>query len=273
MSFFYTNDHVKLDYHELGDPSGLPVILIEGYSGSEMTWVGQISDFTKAGFHVITYDRRNHGKSQSVPFGMRISRHAMDLAELIDHLQLKQKIVLIGHSMGASTIFAYLSLFGSQRLQAVVTEDQSPKAINDNSWQFGQYDSSWSNFLELVKQIRTTRFTRIPVDQQFKIALGKVYQPFDFDFNEPLLIDSLSQDWRDQIPLETEPHLFLAGEKSPLWPAGQAKAAAEMNPLAESYVFAGAGHIPHLELAPEFNRVVIDFINQHRPADSHLSDK
>ncbi|WP_143788672.1 alpha/beta fold hydrolase, partial [Oenococcus oeni] len=99
MANFQTNDKVRIKYHIQGKEDGQALIFIEGYSGNEATWAAQINDFVKAGFKVITYDRRNHGKSQSVPYGMQIARHGFDLAELINHLKLK-KPVLIGHSMG-----------------------------------------------------------------------------------------------------------------------------------------------------------------------------
>ena len=40
-------------------------------------------------------------------------------------------------SMGGSTIWAYCDLFGTDRLRAVVTIDQTPKMINDDGWAFG----------------------------------------------------------------------------------------------------------------------------------------
>ncbi|KGO32467.1 alpha/beta fold hydrolase [Oenococcus alcoholitolerans] len=264
MAYLYTNDHVRLDYHELGDPKGPTVILIEGYSGNEMTWVGQIDPFIEAGFHLVTYDRRNHGKSQSVNYGMRIARHGYDLAELIDKVAFDQKVFLVGHSMGASTIFAYLSLFGCDHLKGIVTEDQSPKAINDQNWSLGLYDSDWDHLLAMAERIKKTKFTRLAVSRDFKIALGKVYRPFDFDFNQPLLLDSLVQDWRDQIETEKVPHLFLAGGNSPLWPKEEAQAAAALNQRASFHIFQGAGHIPHLEKTDEFNQTVIDFIRNNQ---------
>ncbi len=265
MANFQTNDKVRIKYHIQGKEDGQALIFIEGYSGNEATWAAQINDFVKAGFKVITYDRRNHGKSQSVPYGMQIARHGFDLAELINHLKLK-KPVLIGHSMGASTIFAYLSFFGCQNVKAVVTEDQSPKAISEYDWVFGLFNSSWENFYKNAALIETTKLTRLPISSEIKRILGEAYrsyQPFDFHFNQPLLLDSLVQDWREEIKNETVPHLFLAGSASPLWSSEHSKAAASLSPFARAYTFKGCGHIPHLESADEFNRLVIKFIQKN----------
>lgn len=265
MAFFKTNDQVAINYQLQGNPTGQTIIFVEGYSGNEATWCAQISDFIQAGFRVLTYDRRNHGHSQTVPFGMQIARHGMDLAELIAKLNLK-KPILIGHSMGAGTIFAYLSLFGCNNIQALVTEDQSPKGISDDNWPFGLFNANWQNFSKKARLIATTKLTRLTINDDIKRALGLAYssyQPFDFQFNYPLLIDSLVQDWRPEIKNETVRHLFLAGSASPLWSCEHAKSAASLNPLAEDYVFQGAGHIPHLESPKEFNQLVINFIHNN----------
>ncbi|MGW7449764.1 hypothetical protein [Kitasatospora sp. NPDC054795] len=41
--------------------------------------------------------------------------------------------------MGASTIWAYVSLFGCDRLAGIGTVDQTPKMVNSPEWQHGYY--------------------------------------------------------------------------------------------------------------------------------------
>ena len=61
-----------------------------------------------------------------------------------------------------------------------------------------------------------------------------------------------------------KPHLFFAGEKSPIFPAIHAQAARELqnNPNSEVQIFEGCGHILHLEEIEKFNETVIDFLNK-----------
>lgn len=134
MAKFTTADDVTIDYNIHGQ--GQSVILVAGYSGNQATWTAQTDVLVANGLQVITYDRRNHGKSDTVNYGMRLSRHGKDLAELISVLQLK-KPILLGHSMGASTIWAYLSLYGDNNIRAVITEDQVPVMLRDDNWLFG----------------------------------------------------------------------------------------------------------------------------------------
>ncbi|MFH0153231.1 alpha/beta fold hydrolase, partial [Pseudomonas aeruginosa] len=73
MSIFITNDGVEINYHTYGDESKQPIVLVNGYSASEITWCCQIESFVAAGFYVVTYDHRSHGRSQKVNYGMTLA--------------------------------------------------------------------------------------------------------------------------------------------------------------------------------------------------------
>lgn len=259
MAKFTTTDDVTIDYNIYG--LGQPIILVAGYSGNQATWVAQIDVLVANGLQVITYDRRNHGKSDTVNYGMRLSQHGKDLAELISVLQLK-KPILLGHSMGASTIWAYLSLFGDEGVSAVITEDQVPTMLQDDTWPFGLFHADMGTLMQAIEKLPHTKLTRLKISDDIKRAIGENYQPFDFQFNMPLLLNSAVQDWRDVVRRERTPHLYLAGGESPLWPAKHAELAAKITKHGQYVIFDGAGHIPHIEVPEMFNHAVLEFINQ-----------
>jgi non-heme chloroperoxidase len=68
------------------------------------------------GLRCIAYDRRGHGRSERPGKGYDYDRLADDVAELIEHLQLRD-ITMITHSMGAGECTRYLSRYGSARVQ------------------------------------------------------------------------------------------------------------------------------------------------------------
>lgn len=259
MARFTTTDDVTIDYNIYGQ--GQSMILVAGYSGNQATWTAQVDVLVASGLQVITYDRRNHGKSETVNYGMRLSRHGKDLAELISVLQLK-KPILLGHSMGASTIWAYLSLFSDKNVRAVITEDQVPTMLHDDTWPFGLFHADMGTIMLAIKKLPHTKLTRLKISNDIKRAIGENYQPFDFQFNMPLLLNSAVQDWRDVLRRERVPHLYLAGDESPLWPAKHSELAANMTENGQYIIFDGAGHIPHIEVPEMFNQVVLEFINQ-----------
>lgn len=259
MAYITTNDDVQLAYQSFG--AGQPIILIAGYSGNQATWTAQIPALVAAGYQVITYDRRNHGQSAQVTYGMRLSRHGMDLAAVISGLNLKQPI-LLGHSMGASTIWAYLSLFGDAAIRAVITEDQIPKMLQTTDWPYGLFGADWQHLPAALAQLPTTKLTNLKLSADIKRAIGQHFQPFDFKLNAPLLENSALQDWRDVLWREAVPHLFIAGGQSPLWPADHAKLLAEMTRYGQYVILPEAGHIPHIEDPTTFNAAVMTFLSR-----------
>ncbi|MFT9388915.1 MAG: alpha/beta hydrolase [Leuconostoc sp.] len=259
MAYITTNDDVQLAYQIFG--AGQPIILIAGYSGNQATWTAQIPALVAAGYQVITYDRRNHGQSDQVTYGMRLSRHGLDLATVISALNLKQPI-LLGHSMGASTIWAYLSLFGDTAIRAVITEDQIPKMMQTTEWPYGLLGADWQHLPAVLAQLPITKLTNLKLSADIKRAIGQHFQPFDFKLNAPLLENSALQDWRDVVRRETIPHLFIAGGQSPLWPADHAKLLAEMTRYGQYVILPEAGHIPHIEDPTTFNTAVMTFLSR-----------
>lgn len=259
MAKLTTNDYVMLDYHIYG--FGQPIILVAGYSGNQATWSGQIDQLVANGLQVITYDRRNHGDSDNVDYGMRLSRHGQDLAELIASLKLK-KPILLGHSMGASTIWAYLSLYGDDNVLGIITEDQVPVMVKQKDWQFGLFQADCEHVTEAMSKLPGTKLTNIKLSEQMKRQISLHYKPFDFQYNAPLLFNSLLQDWRDVVAREKVPHLFIAGDKSPLWPAQHAVVTSQLATKGEYVIIKDAGHIPHIEAPDTFNQIVSNFIQK-----------
>jgi pimeloyl-ACP methyl ester carboxylesterase len=63
----------------------------------------QVRDLTRAGFRVVMFDRRGHGRSQMTGQGYEFDTLADDLDAVIDQLGLAD-ITLVGHSMGTAEI-------------------------------------------------------------------------------------------------------------------------------------------------------------------------
>lgn len=265
MSFFITNDAVEIHYHTYGNPENQAIILVNGYSASEVTWCCQVDAFAAAGFFVVTYDHRSHGLSQKVNYGLKLARLATDLNQLIKHLEV-EKPILLGHSMGAATIMAYEELFTDKDLRLVITEDQGPTFMRHDDWLDGKTGRSLSDLGQFVIDFPRTKLTRKKLTDDIKRQLGKKMYPFDFKAYRSLLLNVIEQDWRATLTQETKPHLFFAGELSPVFPHEYAPAALKLqnNPHSKAVLFEGCGHILHLEDADKFNQTVLAFIAENK---------
>lgn len=61
--------------------------------------------------------------SQQVEFGTRIARFGADLKEFIDHVGA-DKVDICGWSMGASVVWSYMDLFGTDKIRKAAFIDE-----------------------------------------------------------------------------------------------------------------------------------------------------
>jgi len=264
MPTITTSDGVRLNYADEGD--GAPVVLIAGFCAPLESWELQRSALAGAGYRVIGLDRRSHGGSDSPAYGQRLSRHGKDLHEVLTELDLHD-VALIGGSMGGSTIWAYYDLFGPDRLRAVVTIDQTPKMVNDDTWSHGFYGLTPANvgtfFAAGIPDTgRGLRQNRLAGMARIAEALG--YPPAFADPRTPerraLLQNHAEQDWRDVIARMAVPSLFVAGRQSQLWPCEHASAVAATNPLAQVVTLDECGHAANVDQPELTNAAILEFL-------------
>ena len=108
---------IDLYYEDLG--SGQPVVLIHGFPLNGHSWEKQVSVLLKAGYRVITYDRRGFGNSSQPSVGYDYDTFTDDLHKLITKLDLRD-IALVGFSMGCGEVTHYLGKYGSERVSKAV---------------------------------------------------------------------------------------------------------------------------------------------------------
>lgn len=108
---------IELYYQDLG--SGKAVIPIHAWPLSGRSWEKQMSALLKAGYRVITYDRRGFGASSQPSSGYEYDTLTADLHMLITTLDLYDA-ALVGISMGGGKVAKYVDTYGSQRVSKAV---------------------------------------------------------------------------------------------------------------------------------------------------------
>ncbi|QQC87179.1 alpha/beta fold hydrolase [Streptomyces alfalfae] len=104
---------IDLYYEDHG--TGQPVVLIHGYPLDGQSWEKQAAALLKAGYRVITYDRRGFGRSSRPTNGYDYDTFAADLNTVLETLDLHDA-VLVGFSMGTGEVGRYLGTYGSARI-------------------------------------------------------------------------------------------------------------------------------------------------------------
>src|SRR5471032_1571362 len=98
MSTIRMNDGTQIYYKDWG--TGKPVLFSHGWPLDADMWEYQMEYLSSRGFRTIAFDRRGFGRSDQPWTGNDYDTFADDIAQLIEHLDLKD-VTLVGFSMGA----------------------------------------------------------------------------------------------------------------------------------------------------------------------------
>jgi non-heme chloroperoxidase len=120
---------------------GRPLILLHEWAADHSAWDRFIPALANS-FTVHLWDARGHGATGATPAPQAapstVERMARDLKQVIDHLGLEAPL-LVGHSMGALTLWQYVALYGCRGLGGLCIIDQSPKLVTTADWRLGIY--------------------------------------------------------------------------------------------------------------------------------------
>ena len=271
---FQTSDGVQLSWLEAG--SGQSLLMLPGWSQSAALFRDQFEGLSDQ-FHCLALDYRGHGESEKTDHGYRISRFAQDVQELLEHLQLGQ-VTLLGHSMGASVIWAFLDVFGSDQLSGIVIDDQSAAMtlLEDESQSEIENAGAifpWDQLNQICASLKSPdaeQVTRSLMDNMLSDQISSADRDWIMAENlkfprhhaATLLFNHSTQDWRDLIMRIQIPTLIIGGESSVVPEVSQRWIHSQIpNSLMEIFpTDAGGHHFAFLENPDRFNIVLIEFI-------------
>jgi non-heme chloroperoxidase len=272
---FVTSDGVQLSYIRQG--SGRPIVLIHGWSQCAEQFKHQIGPFSVQ-YDVIAVDQRSHGESQKVSYGLKISRLAKDLYELLAELDLNE-VALLGHSMGSSVIWCYIDLFGPERLSKIILVDQSPFLTSDPNWTQQELEDSGAVFtaqqvFDIVTALRSKEaenVTRQAIDRivtkhatpEMKEWLVQCNLKMPRHLAGTLAYNHWHMDWRDLIPRIDLPTLIISGRASAAAPWKSQEWIHRQIEGSQFEIFEeaeGGQHFMFIENPEKFNRVIMKYL-------------
>lgn len=244
------------------DGAGPPVVLLHEWASSHRIWE-PIARRASDGFAVYRWDARGHGGHRPRSLAsMTIARMADDLADLIATFGLTRPL-LVGHSMGALTIWEHIARHGCDHLGGLIILDQSPRLRTDEGWPFGIY-GDWTaardqafvaalehDFTETVVRLVSLGLNATATRryQQNDPAIDRLRRYLASLDSAPLIAvwRTLSAgDWRPLLPRISVPTLLIYGDESHYYPPATGAAVRAMIPGATLLTYAGADHAPHV---------------------------
>lgn len=112
---------IRLHAREWGEPEGPPLVLIHGWSQSDLCWQKQVNGQLADRCRIVTFDLRGHGLSEK-PLGPEDYADgrlwADDLAAVIEQLRLERPVVA-AWSYGGFVVADFLRAFGDSSIAAL----------------------------------------------------------------------------------------------------------------------------------------------------------
>ncbi|MDR8071900.1 alpha/beta fold hydrolase [Burkholderia cenocepacia] len=255
---FQTTDGVSLTYWKAGQ--GNPLIFLPGWSADGAEYINLLHVLREQ-FEVYVLDYRNHGLSQKVRYGNRVSRFSMDVHEFVQHIGA-EKANFCGWSMGCAVLWSYIDLFGTSTINRLALIDEAPSIYCHSNWtedervKAGAFTTSAERMIDMfcgrsatnLLQVNTDIFDFYTIDNAPAFGnshlFAEKFAPKDMAALELVLFDHILNDWRDVITHKIDvPTLVFSGEHSN-W-VGSQKWIAETVPGGKVFIYSKENHGDH----------------------------
>ncbi|MBD2534207.1 alpha/beta hydrolase [Nostoc flagelliforme FACHB-838] len=266
--------NIDIYYEDIG--AGQPVVLIHGFPLSGHSWEKQVGVLLKAGYRIVTYDRRGFGDSSQPSFGYDYDTFAADLNTLLTELDLRDT-VLVGFSMGTGEVTRYLGKYGSERVSKAVLmapvppfllkTDDNPEGV-DRSVFDGimksivddrpAYLSTFFKDFYNVDMFLGTRISDDAIRLSWNVAAGASAKG-TLD-----CVPSWLTDFRDDLPCIDVPTLIVQGDADRILP--HHSTGARLPKLIKDsrlVVIPGGPHAINWTHADQVNSVLLDFLKEN----------
>jgi pimeloyl-ACP methyl ester carboxylesterase len=255
---------VTLRYAVHGDPAGVPVVLLHGYSDSHPSYAPMMSHLPD---HLRAYalTARGHGDSDKPVHGYALADHVADVAAFLDAVG-HESAVIVGHSFGSYTAQRF-ALDHPDRTVALVLMGAFRAIVRDPGVE------------ELEAAIATLED---PVDPAFVRAFQEstITRPLPAGFLDQVVSESgklPARVWKAALagvldalpPTETgeiaAPTRILWGDQDPYCPRGEQVLLRTAIASAELIVYEGTGHALHWEEPARAAADVAAFVSPRGP--------
>jgi non-heme chloroperoxidase len=263
---FRTSDGVSLHYLDAG--AGPAIVLVPGWTMPADIFEPQINGLSKR-FRVIALDPRSQGDSEKTAEGNTLERHAQDIKELLEHLQL-QNVVLLGWSNGVPDVLTFVEQNGAKNLRGVVLVDgflnvsdpQMQKAMNG---MLGMFQADRAKFTD--RFVRSMYASKQTEEYILHVKEESLKTPTNTAVVE--MFNVLSKgDFTPILAKMDKPVLYICEPQL----ESQGKVLQDSLPKARVEVFKTAGHALFVDDAEHFNKVLAEYVDSLTAAPDQTRD-
>lgn len=256
-------------YELAGPESGELVVLIHGLVGHMHIWDHQFQFFVEQGFRVLRFDLYGRGFSERVKSDHGSELFIRQVSELIELLELKQKLNLIGLSMGGAISARFASQFPEKINSLFLVDSYGIPTPNNPGIRFLKPKLVGE---ALIGTFGGLILKRAPSKGVFD---KKKHKDFAKSFSAPSTIKgskrAILSTLRNFMLEDHAPHfqrlndidipkLILWGKEDEILPFEYGNRIHALMPKARFEFFENCGHVPQFEEPEKFNAMALSFI-------------
>jgi pimeloyl-ACP methyl ester carboxylesterase len=256
----------RIEYVAMGDPDGLPVLLLHGYTDSWTSWQ-RVMPLLPKQVRVYAISQRGHGNSSRPGIGYQIGDFAEDAAAFLAALDIERALV-VGHSMGAA-VAERLAVNCPHRVAGLLLAG----AFGDHAGNRAVRDL-WEDAVSSLSD---------PIDPEFVRAFqdSTIARELPAAFLATVVAESSkvpARVWRAALRGQMDcsnqqlrrriacPTMLVWGDNDALIPRREQEALTEQIPQSMVRMFPGAGHTVHWEAPEGFASLVQRFLEEIAPS-------
>jgi pimeloyl-ACP methyl ester carboxylesterase len=271
MAHFTTSDGVRIYYESHG--TGEPLLLAYGIGGNAGMWQPNIQALS-ARHRLILWEPRGHARSESPadPTKVTFGHWVLDLRDLMSHLGLVHAVVG-GLSLGGG-IATRFTLGHPERVRALIVVDSSsavglPLSVENLVMRARSIEVTLKGGMDAMAEFAIA--SNPNVAGRLKLDPGARQEIFDYYRKLPpigyanALRALLQMDYiTERLPEISVPTLLICGDEDP---SLEPMRVMEKKVKPSRFVLLSpAGHFGNRDQPEDFNRAVLDFLDELEPA-------
>jgi 3-oxoadipate enol-lactonase len=256
-------NHIEIAYETAG--TGVPIVLIHGHPFDHTMWGPQVKAFSDF-YQVVTPDLRGYGKSTLPdPAHTRFEDYATDMILLMDHLNI-DSFHLGGLSMGGQIIMEMFRQ-APDRVKSLIFADtfagpDTPEAKKTRNEQATRLEKEgmdgYANEV-IGKMIRREHVELMPEVAAHVMKMMKGTSPVAAATAMRARGERINY-LKEVLPQINIPTLVIVGRQDEFTPVAKAEELRDNLQNCKLILIEDAGHMPNMEQPEEFNKTVIDFL-------------
>ncbi|WP_425860821.1 alpha/beta fold hydrolase [Arthrobacter sp. TWP1-1] len=265
----------QVRYRDEGE--GVPVVLVHGIGRSLEDWIEQHELLADKGLRVLSVDLAGYGESEPLGEAYSLPELARFLEAFLDAVGVTEPAHLVGNSLGGA-VAMQLAARSPERVRSLVLANSAgfgrevalPVRMMSvrplGKLLLSKPSTASARRLELSLFNDPQLVTDERVNLGFRLASRQHGSWVFLDTAAALgTFRGTREEWRkelmDNLTASRVPTLVIWGEEDKIFPFAHLAAAADQLPHAITHAFRDTGHMPQIERAPEFAKLITGFWN------------